>query len=195
MTRFADLRRGSLRCSEDMTSRVQEHSLGLPDITADSLKVIFCGINPGMRSAAVGLQFANRSNRFWRVLHRAGFTDRQLEPGEAGLLLDYGYGITSAVARATVSANDLTRSDYLAGRPILERKIAKYRPKYLAFLGKPAASVFLNQRKIPWGLQPTTFGESTVWVLPNPSGLNCAFTIDKLTDAFRELFDALGQPG
>ena len=178
-----------------MSSRVQEHSSGLPDVIADSLKVIFCGINPGTRSAAVGLQFANRSNRFWRVLHHAGFTDRQLEPGEARLLLDYGYGITSAVARPTVSATDLTRADYIAGRPILERKLAKYRPKYLAFLGKPAASVFLNQRNLPWGLQPTTFGRSAVWVLPNPSGLNCAFTIDKLTDAFAELFGALAQPG
>jgi TDG/mug DNA glycosylase family protein len=177
-----------------MPSRVQ-HSFGLPDIIAASLEVIFCGINPGMRSAAVGLHFANRSNRFWRVLHLAGFTDRQLEPHEARLLLDYGCGITSAVARPTVSASHLTRADYIAARPNLERKMAEYRPRYLAFLGKPAASVFLNQRNLLWGFQPTTFGGSAVWVLPNPSGLNCAFSIGKLTDTYGELFEAVARLG
>jgi TDG/mug DNA glycosylase family protein len=173
-----------------MPSNLQAHSMGLPDIISTSLDVVFCGINPGMRSAAMGLHFANRSNRFWRVLHRAGFTARQLEPEEARLLLDYGCGITSAVARPTVSATDLSRADYLAARPVFERKIAKYRPRNLAFLGKPAASVFLNQRDISWGFQPMTLGGSAVWVLPNPSGLNCAFTIGMLTDAYRELFEA-----
>ena len=102
--------------------------MGLPDVISTCLNVVFCGINPGMRSAAVGLNFANRSNRFWRVLHLAGFTARQLEPEEARLLLDYGCGITSAVARPTVSATDLTQADYIAARPVFERKIAKYRP-------------------------------------------------------------------
>lgn len=174
-----------------MSSNLQAHSIGLPDIISISLDVVFCGINPGMRSAAIGLHFANRSNRFWRVLHLAGFTARQLEPEEARLLLDYGCGITSAVARPTVSATDLNRVDYIAARPAFVRKIAKYRPRYLAFLGKPACSVFLNQRNISWGLQATTFGGSAVWVLPNPSGLNCAFTIGMLTDAYRELFEAV----
>jgi TDG/mug DNA glycosylase family protein len=165
--------------------------MGLPDVISSSLNVVFCGINPGMRSAAVGLNFANRSNRFWRVLHLAGFTPRQLEPEEARLLLEYGCGITSAVARPTVSARDLSRADYIAARPLFERKIAKYKPKYLAFLGKAACSAFLNQRDLSWGLQPVTFGGSAVWVLPNPSGLNCAFTIGMLTDAYRELFEAV----
>ena len=166
--------------SEAMSSGMQTDSLGLPDVIAPSLKVIFCGINPGMRSAAVGLHFANRSNRFWRVLHLAGFTDRQLEPEEAHLLLDYGYGLTSAVARPTVSATDLSRTDFIAARPAFEYKIAKYRPIYLAFLGKPAYSVLLNERNLSWGLQPTKFGGAAVWVLPNPSGLNRAFTIGNI---------------
>ncbi|MGA2049761.1 MAG: G/U mismatch-specific DNA glycosylase [Terracidiphilus sp.] len=173
-----------------MTSNLHVHSMGLPDVISTSLNVVFCGINPGMRSAAVGLHFANRSNRFWRVLHLAGFTARQLEPEEARLLLDYGYGITSAVTRPTVSATDLSRADYIAARPAFERKIAKYRPRYLAFLGKPACSVFLNQRNLSWGLQPTKLGRSAVWVLPNPSGLNRAFAIGTLTDAYRQLFEA-----
>jgi double-stranded uracil-DNA glycosylase len=178
-----------------MHSNLKVHLMGLPDIISTSLNVVFCGINPGMRSAAVGLHFVNRSNRFWRVLHLAGFTARQLEPEEALLLLDYGYGITSAVARPTVSATHLSRADYIAARPAFERKIAKYRPRYLAFLGKPAPSVFLNQRNISWGLQPTTLGESAVWILPNPSGLNRAFSIGMLTDAYRELFEAVALRG
>jgi double-stranded uracil-DNA glycosylase len=159
--------------------------MGLPDVMSTSLNVVFCGINPGMRSAAVGLHFANRSNRFWRVLHLAGFTARQLEPEEARLLLDYSCGITSAVVRPTVSATDLSRADYIAARPVFERKIAKYRPRYVAFLGKPACSVFLNQRDLSWGLQLSTFGGSAVWVLPNPSGLNCAFRRRPDTDCRR----------
>ena len=161
-----------------MFSDLQTNSIGLPDVISTSLNVVFCGINPGMRSAAVGLHFANRSNRFWRVLHLAGFTDRQLEPEEAHFLLDSGCGITSAVARPTVSARDLSRADYTAAQPAFERKVAKYKPRYLAFLGKPACSVFLNLRDLSWGLQPTTLGGSSVWVLPNPSGLNRAFPSD-----------------
>jgi TDG/mug DNA glycosylase family protein len=164
---------------------------GLPDIISTSLDVVFCGINPGMRSAAVGLNFANRSNRFWRVLHLAGFTDRQLEPEEARLLLDYGCGITSAVTRPTVSAREISRADFIAARPVFERKIMKYKPRYLAFLGKPALSAFLNRRDLSWGLQATTFGRSAVWLLPNPSGLNCAFTIGMLINAYKELFEAV----
>jgi double-stranded uracil-DNA glycosylase len=146
-----------------------------------------------MRSAAAGLHFANRSNRFWRVLHLAGFTARQLEPEQARLLLDYGYGITSAVTRPTVSAAELGRADYIAARPRFERKIAKYKPRYIAFLGKPALSVFLDQRDLSWGIQPITLGGSAVWVLPNPSGLNRAFTLEKLTAAYRELFEAVAR--
>ena len=174
-----------------MSSGRQTSPIGLTDIISTSLNVVFCGINPGMRSAAVGLHFANRTNRFWRVLHLAGFTSRQFEPEEARLLLDHGCGITSAVARPTVSATDLSRADYIAAQPAFERKIAKYKPRYLAFLGKPACSVFLNQRDLPWGLQPTTLGGSAVWVLPSPSGLNRAFPIGKLTDTYRELFEAV----
>jgi TDG/mug DNA glycosylase family protein len=178
-----------------MSSDLQPHSIGLPDIISTCLNVVFCGINPGMRSAAVGLPFANRSNRFWQVLHLAGFTPRQLEPEEALLMLDHGCGLLSAVGRPTVSATDLSRADYIAARPVFERKIAKYRPRYLAFLGKPAVSVFLNQRNISWGSQSTLLGGSEVWVLPNPSGLNRAFTIGKLTDAYRELFETVAHDG
>jgi TDG/mug DNA glycosylase family protein len=180
---------------QSMSANPKEPLRGLPDVISTSLDVVFCGINPGMRSAAVGLHFANRSNRFWRVLHLAGFTASQLEPEHACLLLDYRCGLTSAVVRPTASATDLSRADYIAARPAFERKVAKYRPRYLAFLGKPAVSVFLNERSVSWGLQPATFGGSAVWVLPNPSGLNRAFTLAMLTNAYRELFEAAAAGG
>jgi len=163
---------------------------GLPDILAIGLKVVFCGINPGMRSAALGYHFANKSNRFWRAIHLSGFTSKQLQPEEARMLLDYGCGLTSAVQRPTVSAGDLSRADFIEARPMFERKIRRYRPRHLAFLGKPACSVFLNQRELSWGRQPVLFGGAAVWVLPNPSGLNCAFTLEMLTTTYKELFDA-----
>lgn len=175
------------------SSALEAHPIGLADVISTGLRVVFCGINPGLQSAALGLHFATRSNRFWRVLHLAGFTPRQLEPEEAHLLLNYGVGITSAVVRPTISAAHLSRADYIAARPAFERKVAKYRPAYVAFLGKPALSVFLNQRNLRWGLQSATLGGSAVWLLPNPSGLNCAFTISMLTDAYRSLFEAVEQ--
>jgi TDG/mug DNA glycosylase family protein len=175
-----------------MSSGLQSRSQGLADVISPGLDVVFCGINPGIRSAALGLHFANRTNRFWRVLHLAGFTATQLEPEAAHLLLELGFGITSAVARPTTGVADLSGADFIAARPLFKRKIAKYRPRYIAFLGKPAASVFLNQREVGWGLQQATFGGSVVWVLPNPSGLNCAFTMSMLTEAYRELFEAIG---
>jgi double-stranded uracil-DNA glycosylase len=163
---------------------------GLPDILAKGLSVVFCGINPGMRSAALGYHFAGRSNRFWRVLHFAGFTTEQILPENARSLLGYRCGLTSAVERPTICANDLKRIDFVDARPALERKIRRYGPRFLAFLGKPACSAIFNQQEIPWGEQAMRFEGAVVWVLPNPSGLNCAFTLDRLITAYRELYEA-----
>jgi TDG/mug DNA glycosylase family protein len=165
---------------------------GLPDILARGLNVVFCGINPGMRSAALGHHFAGRGNRFWRVLHLSGFTPQQLLPENARSLLSYGCGLTSAVERPTVSANDLKRSDFVQARPALERKMRRYAPNTIAFLGKAACSVILDQRELSWGQQEVRFAGAAVWVLPNPSGLNCAFTLADLTDAYRELWESTG---
>jgi TDG/mug DNA glycosylase family protein len=164
---------------------------GLPDVLARGLNVIFCGINPGMKSAALGHHFATRSNRFWRVLHRSGFTPQQILPHGASSLLDYGCGLTSAVERPTVAASELSRSDFIAARPALERKIRRYAPRYLAFLGKVACSAIFNQRNLSWGKQDLTLGGAGVWVLPNPSGLNRAFNLEQLTTAYRALFTAI----
>ncbi|MDW5267450.1 MULTISPECIES: G/U mismatch-specific DNA glycosylase [Acidobacteriaceae] len=164
---------------------------GLPDVLAKDLSVVFCGINPGMSSAAVGYHFASRSNRFWRTLHLSGFTPEQLLPQNATSLLDYGFGLTSAVDRPTIGANDLRRDDFINARPALERKVKRYGPRYLAFLGKPACSAIFNQREVRWGKQAMLFGEAQVWVLPNPSGLNRAFTLEGLITAYRELSEVV----
>jgi TDG/mug DNA glycosylase family protein len=161
----------------------------LPDILATGLSVVFCGINPGMRSAALGYHFANRSNRFWRVLHLSGFTPEEIQPPNARSLLENGYGLTSAVDRPTICANDLRKKDFIDSLPELELKIRRYAPRYIAFLGKAACSAIFDQRTLTWGPQPLCFGGAVVWVLPNPSGLNCAFTLERLTIAYEELFN------
>jgi TDG/mug DNA glycosylase family protein len=171
---------------------VKAPARGLPDVLAKGLKVVFCGINPGMRSATVGHHFATGSNRFWRVLYRSGFTPELILPEKARSLLRYGCGLTAAVAKATVGANELSRSDFVAARPELERKIRGFAPRYLAFLGKPAAAAIFNLREVAWGEQAMRFGGAAVWVLPNPSGLNRAFSLQQLTTAYAELYAVSG---
>src|SRR2546422_10550913 len=100
----------------------------VPDVIAPGLRVLFCGINPGLYSGAVGHHFARPGNRFWPVLHAAGFTKRILSPWEEKLLLEGGYGITNLVARATVSAEELDRSELLAGARRLKGKAGRYQP-------------------------------------------------------------------
>jgi TDG/mug DNA glycosylase family protein len=180
----------SARLIQKVIRSEQESLRGLPDILARGLAVIFCGINPGMRSAALGHHFAGRGNRFWRVLHLSGFTPHEMLPENDRLLLQFGYGLTSAVERPTVGASDLKRSDFIEGRPALERKIRRYAPRYLAFLGKAQCAGIFNQPEVIWGRQSQRFGGAEVWVLPNPSGLNCAFTLESLTMLYRELFEA-----
>jgi TDG/mug DNA glycosylase family protein len=163
---------------------------GLPDILATGLNVVFCGINPGMRSASLGQHFAGRSNRFWRVLHLSGFTPELLRPENANALVGYRCGLTSAVERPTTSASDLKKNEFIEARPGLQRKIRRYAPLYIAFLGKPACSAIFNRRELSWGRQPDSFGGANVWLLPNPSGLNFAFPLESLTNLYGELFEA-----
>jgi double-stranded uracil-DNA glycosylase len=163
----------------------------LPDILAQGLGVVFCGINPGMRSAALGQHFATRSNRFWRVLYLAGFTPELILPQNARSLLGHGCGLTSAVERPTIGAGELKRHDFIQALPALERKIRRYGPRCIAFLGKPACTAIFNRRDLGWGRQSLLFGGAAVWILPNPSGLNCAFTLESLVTAYREVFEAV----
>ena len=156
----------------------------LAEILAPGLSVVFCGLNPAASAARDGHNFSNRSNRFWRTLHLAGFTPRLLQPQEEFELLRYGCGLTAAVSRPTRTAAELVRQDYLDAAPLLESKIALYAPATLAFLGKAAYKAITGKADIAWGREPAKFAGAAVWVLPNPSGLNRAFTLQSLVDHY-----------
>jgi TDG/mug DNA glycosylase family protein len=157
------------------------------ELLAPNLQVVFCGINPGLSSAHQGYPFANGSNRFWKVIHQAGFTDRQLAPEQWLQLQDNGCGITALVARPTVAASELSRDELRGGGEVLKEKILRYQPRALAILGKQAFSSAFGVRNAAWGRQEMMLGKTEVWVLPNPSGLNRA-TLEQLTESYRELF-------
>jgi len=170
-------------------------AVGLSEILAPGLSVVFCGLNPALSALADGHNFSNRSNRFWRVLHLAGFTPRLLRPEEEREILNYGCGLTSAVSRATRGAGELTRRDYLDEVPALRAKMARFSPVNLAFLGKPAYMAISLRKHVEWGRQEEDFAGAAVWVLPNPSGLNRAFNLEKLAEHYRELKSALDTAG
>lgn len=163
----------------------------LPDILAKNLAVVFCGINPGLSAAAAGHHFVGRSNRFWRAIHLAGFTPAEIRPEDDQTILQYRYGLTAVVARPTARAEQVAAEEFTLAAARFEQKIARYRPGFVAFLGKPAYAVLSGQREIAWGSQADTFGGAAVWVLPNPSGRNRAFNLDRLVGAYRELHQAL----
>jgi len=175
--------------TKDIDDRVETatEASGLAEILAPHLSVIFCGLNPALTAQRDGHNFSNRSNRFWRVLHLAGFTPRLLRAEEEREMLQYGLGLTSAVARPTKSASELKKSDYIAAAPVLESKIRTLAPSNLAFLGKAAYSAISLRADVEWGRQPDEFAGTSIWVLPNPSGLNRAFDLAKLTEHYREV--------
>jgi len=168
----------------------------LEDILSEHLAVIFCGINPGLLAAAQGHHFAGRGNRFWRTLHRAGFTPEEIKPENDRTILQYQCGLTAVVDRPTARADQLSLEEFSAAAVDFEQKIIRYAPRVVAFLGKAAYCALSGQREIAWGLQPQTFGHASVWVLPNPSGRNLAFTQEQLVDAYRQLYlAAINDPG
>ncbi|MFF5363179.1 G/U mismatch-specific DNA glycosylase [Streptomyces scabiei] len=148
----------------------------MPDVVADGLRVLFCGINPGLMTAASGHHFARPGNRFWPVLHLSGFTPRLLKPSEQGELPSYGLGITNVVARATARADELTAQEYVEGGRLLTARVERLRPRWLAVVGVTAYRAAFGERKAGIGPQERTIGASRVWVLPNPSGLNAVTT-------------------
>jgi len=159
----------------------------LPDIIAEGLEVLSCGINPGMLAAATGHHFAHPSNRFWRVMHLAGFTPEEISPQDGRAILHYGYGLTTVVQRPTAAADHLAPAEFKTAMAAFERKIARYAPRFVAFLGKAAYSGMSGQRGVAWGLQPRRMQAAAVWVLPNPSGRNRAFNLAQLVQAYRRL--------
>jgi double-stranded uracil-DNA glycosylase len=144
----------------------------IPDVIAPDLRVLFCGINPGLYTAAIGHHFGRPGNRFWPALYASGFTDRLLSPYEEQALLARGYGITNIVNRATATAAELSAEELVAGGQRLLATALRYRPRCIAVLGVTAYRAAFGRPKAGFGQQEERIAESIVWVLPNPSGLS-----------------------
>ncbi|HET9862097.1 MAG TPA: G/U mismatch-specific DNA glycosylase [Steroidobacteraceae bacterium] len=162
----------------------------VPDVIAPDLRVLFCGINPGLYSGATGHHFARPGNRFWPALHAGGFTPRIIAPWEERELLGWGYGITNLVARATVAAAELRKEEFIAGAKRLARKVTRYRPRWVAVVGIGAYRAAFGRPKAVIGEQPERLGSARLWLLPQPSGLNANHQMPELTAAFRALYEA-----
>jgi double-stranded uracil-DNA glycosylase len=157
------------------------------DVIAPGLDLLFCGINPGLYTAAIGHHFGRPGNRFWPALYSSGLTDRLLSPYEERDLLKMGIGITNLVSRATLNEQELAIPELTAGAMRLESKVLKYMPKCVAVLGIGAYKIAFRRQKASPGRQAETLGGAVLWVLPNPSGLNAHFKPSDLKVIFSEL--------
>jgi double-stranded uracil-DNA glycosylase len=166
----------------------------LPDVLPGPgdppLRVLFCGINPGLLSAFTGHHFARPGNRFWPALHASGFTPRRLAPVEQHLLPGLGLGITNVAPRATARADELGRDELVAGGETLRALTRRHAPAWLAVVGIGAYRVAFDAPRAQAGRQDATVGPTRIWVLPNPSGLNAHHTPQSLAGAFAELREA-----
>ena len=161
---------------------------GLRDIIAPGLKVLFCGINPGLYSAATGFHFARPGNRFWPALHAAGFTPWLFHPSQNRELLRLGYGLTNLVNRGTAAADELARDELVSGGKRLAAKVRRFRPRAVAFVGLGAYRSAFGRPRATLGLQPERLEGAEVWVLPSPSGLNANYQLPMLIKLFGELW-------
>ena len=159
----------------------------IPDVVGPGLRVLFCGINPSLYSAATGHHFARPGNRFWPALHLSGFTPRLLHPSEQGELPGLGLGITNMVARASARADELSDSELHAGGVTLTATVARWRPARLAVVGVTAYRKAFDRPRAVMGRQDDEVAGVGVWVLPNPSGLNAHYSREQLGERFAEL--------
>jgi TDG/mug DNA glycosylase family protein len=180
----------------DATSEDLEGAVGrtIPDLVGPGLRVLFCGINPGLMSGARGLHFARPGNRFWKVLHAAGFTDRVLDPAEQRQLLDLGLGITNLVPSTSRAAADLTPAQLRDGARRLERTAARRRPAFVAVLGLQAYRTAFRRPGATIGAQGESLGGARLWLLPNPSGLQARYGFTAMVAMYEELRAAAGGP-
>ena len=164
----------------------------MPDVLGPGLRVLFCGINPGLYTAWAGHHFARPGNRFWPALHASGFTPRQLRPDEEQELLTLGLGVTNVVARATATAAELSRAELRVGGERLAELAERWRPAYVAVLGVTAYRAAFGEPRAVLGRQDRRLGPAGVWVLPNPSGLNAHHQPADLARLFGELREVVG---
>lgn len=163
----------------------------VPDVIAPGLDVVFCGVNPGLWSGALGQHFARPGNRFWPTLHRSGFTPRQLRPDEQCELLEYGLGITNLATRTTARADELSAAELTAGVDRLTALVRHNRPGWVAVLGVTAYRTGFACPYATVGPQPQRLADSKLWLLPNPSGLNAHYQLDRLAAEFGRLREAV----
>jgi TDG/mug DNA glycosylase family protein len=156
-------------------------------VIGPGLKVLFCGINPGLYSAATGFHFARPGNRFWPALHAAGFTPRLFHPSENERLLELGYGLTNLVNRGTAAAAELSPAELVAGGKILAAKVRRFRPCAVAFVGLGAYRRAFSRPQATLGRQAEPLEGAEVWVLPSPSGLNANYQLPELVKLFSVL--------
>jgi TDG/mug DNA glycosylase family protein len=167
----------------------------LPDVLPAEgapFDVLFCGINPSLYSAATGHHFARPGNRFWPALHLSGFTPRLLAPSEQPQIAGYGLGITNVAPRPTVQAAELAAEELRDGGARLVELTSRRRPRFVAIAGVTAYRAAFGRPRAIIGPQDEHIGPATLWILPNPSGLNASWTLPRLTEAFRELREAVG---
>jgi double-stranded uracil-DNA glycosylase len=164
----------------------------VPDVLAPGLRVVFCGINPGVRSAAAGAHFANPRNDFWRLLHDAGFTPRLYAPREQHALLELGLGLTNAAARTTRGSGDLRRADFAGSDQRLAAIAETLRPAGISFVGKAAYEGTFRERP-ELGLQARRLGDTWLFVLPSTSPANAAVPYAERLRWFRELLGHSGR--
>ncbi len=162
----------------------------LADLVGPDLRVLFCGINPGTLSGELGLHFARRGNRFWKLLSAGGFTTSVLLPSEQHSLPGLGIGITNLVDRVTAGASELSAAELRAGAHRLEPKVARLRPRCVAVLGLQAYRTAFRRPAAAVGRQPELLANALLWLLPNPSGLQAHYQLPEMTQMFRSLFAA-----
>jgi TDG/mug DNA glycosylase family protein len=165
----------------------------ITDVVAPNLDVLFCGINPGLYTAATGHHFARPGNRFWPALFAAGFTPRLLHPSEQRELLSFRCGVTNLVNRATVAADELDPDELRAGRDRLERTVRRYTPPVVAMVGIGAYRVAFNRPRAALGPQDEQLAGARLWVLPSTSGLNANHRPADFAKAFRALRKAVSK--
>jgi TDG/mug DNA glycosylase family protein len=180
-------------------AKSQWASRRLRDRIAAGVRVLFVGINPGVRSAVTGHHFAGPSNRFWKLLYESRLVPERIGFEEDGRLPEWGYGITNLVPRPSPGIDDLRPAEYVAGWRALERKIEVHRPRVLALVGVTLYRAILpivrpepRQPRRPGpvlrlGAQALTVHGARVFVLPNPSGRNANFSYAEMLAAFRGL--------
>ena len=161
----------------------------LRDRIRPGVRVLFVGINPGIRSALTGHHFAGFSNRFWKLLHESRLVPEPISYEDDDRLPEWGYGITNIVPRATPGIDTLRPEEYVAGRSRLRAKIRRYRPDIVALVGVTVFRAMCPEQKGPvsLGLQEERIAGAAVFVLPNPSGRNANYSRAEMLAAFRAL--------